>query len=184
MNDDQLLIKKLQKGDEKAFVELYEKYWEKLYYVCYQRILSREETEDIIHELFLDLWNKKDTLEIRSSFAAYIFTALKYKIFRLIDSKSIRKKYMERIGDEEPVSENTTEQLLDFNELYDLIEQRVENLPEKCKLIFKMSRDEYLNAEEISKKLNISSSTVHNQITKAKKFIKNELKKLFLFVLF
>jgi RNA polymerase sigma-70 factor (ECF subfamily) len=183
MNDDQLLIKELCKGNEKAFVELYEKYWEKLYYVCYQRILSKEETEDIIHELFLDLWNKKDSLEIRSTFAAYIFTALKYKIFRLIDSKSIRRKYIGRMGDEEPASENTTEQLLDFNELYDLIEQRIENLPEKCKLIFRMSRDEYLSAEEISKKLNISSNTVQNQITKAKKVIKNQLKKLFFFIL-
>lgn len=184
MSDDQLLLAELRNGSQDAFVKIYEKYWEKLYYVCFQRTLSREETEDIIHELFLDIWNKKESIEIRTTFAAYIYTALKYKIFRLIDSKIVRRKYMEHFGDEEPASSITTEQLLDFNELYDLIEQSVENLPDKCKMIFKMSRDENLSAEEISRELNISSNTVQNQITKAKKIIRKRLKKLFFSLLF
>jgi RNA polymerase sigma-70 factor (family 1) len=181
--DDSRLIDELRNGSSEAFVELYDKYWEKLYYVCYKRIGSQEETEDIIHELFLDLWKRREDLEIKTSFAAYLFTSLKYKIFRLIDSKTVRNKYMERIDGDEPASADSLERELDFNELYDFIEERIENLPERCRLIFRMSRSENLTADEIAASLDISPNTVQNQITKAKKILKNELKKLFLMFL-
>lgn len=184
MDKESYLIKEIKKGSEKAFVELYNIYWKKLYYVCYKRINSQEETEDIIQELFFDLWKKRETLEIKKSVGVYIFTALKYKIFRLIDSKNVRKKYLIHLDDNEPATDETIERDLSFEELYDLIEEKIEKLPDKCKLVFKMSRKENMNAEEISKKLDISKSTVFNQLTKAKKILRLELKKLYSFIFF
>jgi RNA polymerase sigma-70 factor (family 1) len=182
MKDEHELLVELIKGSEKAFVALYDLYWEKLYYTCFQRIRLKEESEDILHELFLDLWNRKDKLEIKSSFAVYIFTALKYKIYRFIDSRNSRSKYVERLGEEEPASHHKLERELEFNELYNLIECKIEELPEKCRLIFRMSRNEQMDAKEISEQLNLSESTVQNQITKAKKILKEELQKYFMFL--
>jgi RNA polymerase sigma-70 factor (family 1) len=182
MNEEELL-KELNRGSEKAFVALYDLYWERLYYTCYQRIRLKEETEDILHELFMDLWNRRQKLEIKSSFAVYIFTALKYKIFRFIDSRNSRSKYVEWLDDEEPVSHHKFDKELEFDELYNLIECKIEELPEKCRLIFRMSRNEQLDAKEISEQLNLSESTVQNQITKAKKILKGELQKYFTFLL-
>ena len=179
--DDSLLIIELRRGSEKAFVALYDKYWERLYYVCYKRIGSQEETEDIIHELFLDLWNRRENLAIKTNFAAYLFTSLKYKIFHFIDSKNVKKKYFEPLDGENTASGDSPERDLDFNELYDFIEEQIENLPGKCRLIFRMSRNENLTAGEISERLNISPNTVQNQITKAKKILKSRLKEFFLF---
>ncbi len=183
MKDEKELLDELRKGNEKAFVSLYDMYWEKLYYSCYQRIRLKEESEDIIHELFLELWNRRSVLEIRTTFSVYIFTALKYKIYRFIDSRNSRGKYVERMGEEEPASLEKAENILEFNELYKLIEYKIEELPEKCRLIFKMSRNEEMNAKEISKQLNLSESTVQNQITKAKKILKDGLKEYFTFLL-
>ena len=184
MKEEQELLDELRKGSEKAFVAFYDLYWDKLYYTCYQRINLKEETEDIIHELFLDLWNRRDKLEIKTTFAVYIFTALKYKIFRFIDSRNSRLKYVERMGEEEPASFEKVDKYLEFDELYKLIETKIEELPERCRLIFKMSRNDQLQAQEISEQLNLSESTVQNQITKAKKILKEELNKYFIFLIF
>ena len=112
MKDEKELLDELRKGNEKAFVSLYDMYWEKLYYSCYQRIRLKEESEDIIHELFLELWNRRSVLEIRTTFSVYIFTALKYKIYRFIDSRNSRGKYVERMGEEEPASLEKAENIL------------------------------------------------------------------------
>ena len=177
--NDQFLLTELKKGNTRAFAALYNAYWERLYYTCYRRIELQEETEDILQELFTDIWNNREKLQIRTSLSVYIFTALKYKIFRFIDAKAVRHKHMQRLGSEEPAAEETIERDLSFDELYSLLEERIEHLPVRCRLVFRMSRDQELTVEEIAKQLNITPSTVHNQITKAKKILKNELKRGF-----
>jgi RNA polymerase sigma-70 factor (ECF subfamily) len=177
--NDQFLLAELKKGNTRAFAALYDAYWERLYYTCYRRIELQEETEDILQELFADIWNNREKLQIRTSLSVYIFTALKYKIFRFIDAKVVRQKHMQRLGNEEPAAEETIERDLSFDELYSLLEERIEHLPVRCRLVFRMSREQELTVEEIAKQLNISPSTVHNQITKAKKILKNELKRGF-----
>lgn len=185
IDNDKNIIRRIKEGSDSAFIELYEKYWDKLYYTCYKRISSKEETEDILQELFVELWNRREKLEIRTTVAAYLFTALKYKIFRLIDSKNVRNKYLVRVENEELLgSDKTTEKKLLFDELYSLIEQNIEKLPKRCKLIFKLSRQENLSASEISEKLNLSQNTVQNQITSAKKILKMELGKVFTLFLY
>ena len=174
--NDQFLLTELKKGNTRAFAAIYDAYWERLYYTCYRRIELQEETEDILQELFTDIWNNREKLQICTSIAVYLFTALKYKIFRFIESKAVRQKHMQRLGSEEPAAEETIERDLSFEELYSLLEERIEHLPVRCRLVFRMSREQELPVEEIAKQLNITPSTVHNQITKAKKILKNELK--------
>ena len=89
---------------------------------------------------------------------------------------------MERMDEVEPASTEKVETNLEFDELYALIETKIDELPEKCRLIFKMSRNDQLQAKEISEQLNLSESTVQNQITKAKKILKEELNKYFIFL--
>lgn len=176
INSDKLLISSLKSGNEKAFVLLYEKYWEKLYFVAYQHTQSVQESEDLIHEVFMDLWKNRKKIQIKKEVSTYIFTALKYKIFRMYDAKAVRRKYAEKIQKMGIVPLNTTERTLSFNELYHLIEQEINKLPERCRIVFQMRRMENLSIEEIAEKLEISPNTVHNQITKASKVLKINLK--------
>lgn len=171
-NNDEVLFLALRKSNKKAFTLLYEKYWEKLYCIAYQHTQSTQESEDLIHEVFIDLWNNRKKIRIKKTVSSYIFTALKYKIFRLYDSKSVRKKYVDRIKQNGSGSLNSTEMELSFNELYDLIEHEIDKLPERCKVIFKMRRFEDCSIDEVAKKLEISTNTVNNQMTKASKILK------------
>ena len=173
---DLYLISAIKKGDKKAFTILYEKYWEKLYFVSYQHTQSVQESEDLIHEVFIDLWKNRRKIQINKAVSTYIFTAIKYKIFRWYDGKTVRKKYAQRFINEIPNPYDTPEKELSFKELYCLIEQEIENLPDRCKLIFKMRRLEEFPIDEIAKKLDISKNTVNNQITKASKILKLNLK--------
>lgn len=185
IDDDKYLIEEIQKGNENAYLKLYKRYWQRLYYTCYSRVRSKEETEDILQELFVEIWKRREKLLIRSSVEAYLFTALKYKIFKFIDTRNKKNNLIVRVENEELFgSKEETEDKLLFDELYSLIERNIEKLPKKCKMIFKLSRRDYLTASEISSKLNISQNTVENQITKAKKTIRLELQKVFTLIFF
>ncbi len=175
MKSDEELVLSLKNDDKKAFATLYNRYWEKLYYAAYKRIRSQEETEDLIHDLFLEIWNNRHKIEIQKSFAAYIFTAIKFKIFRLMDAKSVRAKHAENTIAEKEIFTNNVEDNLLFNELYNLIEEKIEKLPKKCKIVFKLSRKKQFTVKEISKELNISVNTAQNHISKALKFLRLEL---------
>jgi len=175
-NSDEVLFRALKKGNKKAFTLLYEKYWEKLYYIAFQHTQSTQESEDLVHEIFIDLWKNRKKIKINKTVSSYIFTSIKYKIFRLYDSKSVRKKYLKNIKREKVNGLNNTETDLNFNELYNLIESEVDKLPERCKLIFKLRRFEDYSVEEVAQKLGISTNTVNNQMTKASKVLKLNLK--------
>ncbi len=176
LNNDEFLFSALKKGNKNAFTLLYERYWEKLYYVAHQHTQSAQESEDLIHEIFIDLWNNRKKIRIKKTVSSYIFTALKYKIFRLYDYKSVRNKYAERVKQKDNNSLNITEMELSFNELYHLIENEIDKLPERCKVIFKMRRMEEFSVEEVAEKLKISPNTINNQMTKASKILKQNLK--------
>ena len=164
-----MLIDALKNGNPEVFSEIYKKYWEKLYYMAYKRLGSHDEAEDIIHDLFVDLWKNREKLNIQKSFDAYIFTALKFKIFRHIDSKAVRKKYLQNAFAKELPIDYSIEDSLLFDELYEKIEENIEKLPKKCRVVFKLSRYKNYSVNEISKKLNISPNTAQNHINKALK---------------
>ncbi len=183
MKDDSISVEALKKGDPKALSDLYNKYWKKLYYAAYKRLGSQCETEDIIQDLFVDLWKNRERLDIKKSFAAYIFTALKFKIFRFIDAKAVRRKYMVNLNSEEITRDFNVEESVLFNELFELIHENVEKLPKKCRIVFKLSRYKNYTVNEISKKLNISPNTAQNHISKALKQLRLELKNIMLSII-
>lgn len=182
MMDDRSIINALKKDNQEAFSILYHRYWEKLYYVAYGKLGSQEETEDLLHDLFMEIWNNRKKLVIKKSLAAYLFTALKYKIFRLYDSKAVRRRYAERIQSKETPPNNNVEEYISFNELYDRIEQNIEKLPKKCRVVFKLSRFRNQTVDEISEKLKISPHTAQNHINKALKLLRYESRNMITFL--
>jgi len=86
-------IKALRLGDEVAFENIYNVFWESLYAIAYNRLKSKEAVEEILQDLFTDLWDKRKSLEIRTSLVAYLQAALKYKILNYYYSQRLRKTY-------------------------------------------------------------------------------------------
>ena len=165
----------IKENNELAFAVIYDRYWEVLYSIAYRKTGSQQETEDLLHEVFMDIWKNRKRLTVKKSFAAYIATALKYKIFRLIDARAVRRKHAGSVGLKSQLAETTTENQLSFDELYDLIEQSIEKLPYKCRSVFRLSREKNQTVKEIAAHLNISPNTAQNHINNALKNLRVDL---------
>ena len=177
------LMRLLQNGEE-AFLEVYKRYWEKLYVYAYNLLDDKQVCEDVIQDVFVDFWSKKDKVLI-SNLSHYLYQSVKFKIFNVFRNGKIAKKHIERINVIKFV--NSTEESLNFQELENSLHNLLSQLPNRCREIFYASRYENLSHVEISKKYNISNQTVKNQVSKALKHLRDSfdgLSILFFMLLF
>ncbi|MDR6804357.1 RNA polymerase sigma-70 factor (ECF subfamily) [Dyadobacter sp. BE34] len=170
------MLARMQTGDSEAFAALYRKYWRRLFDAAYRRILLREESEEIIQEIFVDLWAKRETLLISVSLEAYLFGALRYSIYNLIRSRKIREAYLEHLLQVPGDQNNYIEDRLHYEELARALESSVQNLPEKLRKVYLLSRKEHLTYKEIAEQEQIPVDTVEKQMGRALKILRENLK--------
>ncbi len=170
------LLFNLKQNNGKAFEEVYERYAGELYPFILSKVKVKEITEEIIQDIFISLWENKDSLEIHTSLKSYLFSAAKYKVLNYIRSEKVYKKYalhfalflVEHY-------QNSGETLLELHDLEAEIEKIISKLPERCRDAFRMSRMEDMDLDEISEKMGISKRTVENYITRSLKLLRQEL---------
>ncbi|MBN3584206.1 sigma-70 family RNA polymerase sigma factor [Algoriphagus aestuarii] len=155
------------------FEQVFKDHWELMYQSAYRKIPDQNVVEDILQEIFIDIWQRRDSLEIKMSIKGYLMTAVKYQVMKHFDS--VEKN---RVVATSELPDLYQEEVMQFDELFEQIEMAMDALPPKSKLIFKMSRIEGYAVEEIAAKLNLSQQTVHNQISKSLKIMRGELKHL------
>lgn len=162
-------------GDRSAFNEIYQRYWFKLYKKAFERIKSRDEAEDMIQDLFIDFWMKRETLIINVSLSAYLFTAIKYKVINYIEANIVRNNYLKSLNNAVMDYDDATNQSLICRDTERWMDLEIQKLPPRVKRVFELSRQENLSIKEIAQKLEVSDQTVKNQIGKALKTIKVHL---------
>lgn len=179
---DEQLIELLKSGDDIAFTVLYDRYWEKLLERAISRLKSTEEAREVVQNAFIRLWNRRERLDIKYSFYTYMAAVLKYEILRkLVERKKMRQMSDDLAANLASISltVSPTEQQLDFKDLQQRLEESIVNLPEKCRLIFKLSREKGLSNKEIAASLNISPKTVEAHISNAIKKLRSSLNLFF-----
>lgn len=163
--DDFVLIDRLHQGDEGALNLIYKKYWQKLFTSAYNILKDKAICEDIIQEIFIKLWTNRDQLEIKVSLIAYLQASTRYEVFRQIRYGSVRESIFDNLIDRlQSPSEYGS---IEHKELVMQIDAIVNTLPVKCKNVYKLSREDHLSHKEIASRLNISTKTVENHLTKA-----------------
>ena len=180
--DERTLTHLLQQGDEEAFELLYNRYWEKLLTVAYHRTGSMETAKELVQDVFTNLWRRRNHLNIKTTFAAYIFSAMKYTILDYIRSQAVKEKYAEAIKKTALGTDNTTIDFIAYRELNSILEKEINKLPEKCRMVFRLSRVEHYSTKEIAEKLQISPKTVENQLTKALKVLRANMQEFTTFL--
>lgn len=172
-------------GDAKVFAILFNHYWAKIYAAAYSYIYNKEICEEIVHDIFLNLWQKKETLDIRN-FDAYILSAARYHVYKALNSSHFKKIYFSTDPAVFPHQNlyNEGEEKMIFEEMESSIDFCIEQLPNRCSEIYKLSRKEFLSNDEIARQLNISKRTVENQITYALHKIRVFLKATAIFLIF
>lgn len=138
--------------------------------------MLREECEEIVQEIFIDLWTKRETLLISVSLEAYLFGALRYSIYNLIRSRKVRKAYFEYLLQLPEATGNPIEDHLHYEELAQALETSVANLPEKLRKVYVLSRKQNLTYKEIAEQENIPVDTVEKQMGRALKILRENLK--------
>lgn len=171
-NYDQVLIERLRGGDESALTELYNKFWQSLFMSSYNVLKDKELCEDIIQDIFMNIWNNREKLEIHISLKGYMYACARYQVFNQF-KKNKDKIHVEFFDDlDKRFQHSTPETQLMHDELVQQINSIVESLPLKCQLVYKLSREEQLSHKEIAERLDISTKTVENHITKALQVIR------------
>lgn len=169
--DDQLVFS-LKQGEEAAFTEIYTRYSAKLLAIAFNYCWSPNLAEEIVQEIFMRLWERRKSLEIKS-LNAYLATAVRFSVFKQIYAHKKR----EELAKENYKIETT---VIEEDKIYakfldEYIQGIVDTLPEKCRLVFRYSRDMHLTNKEIAEEMNISEKTVESHMTKALKTIRKNL---------
>ena len=165
---DKEIIKLLPENGDRALKLLFDKYYTYLCIGLYRIIPDRNLAEDLAQDVFLDIWRKRSTLHIKTSLKAYLRTAARNKALNYIRDRKIRWENEE----EQPELESnfvSAPQKMEAAELQDLIDKSIDELPERCRLVFTLSRFEDMTYQQIADELGISIKTVENQISKALK---------------
>lgn len=169
------LVTLIRQSDREAFNEIYERYWLKLYKVAFEKIKSSDEAEDLVQDLFVSIWMKRETLVIQISLNAYLFAAIKYRIINHISANIVKRDYLHSLNKAIMDYDNATSDSLTFKDTEQWINFGINKLSPKVREVFNLSRQENLSIKEIATKLDVSDQTVKNQISKALKVLRVHL---------
>ena len=175
------LVRKLKKDNRKAFELIFDKYKEKLYFFALGYLNNVTETEEIIQTVFISLWEHRHSVNETLSLKNYLYKSTVNTIYNHFKHKAIRQKYLDYSLVYEMKEDNYTQESINHNDLKKLVDTLIERLPSGQQKIFKMSRWEGLSHIEIANRLGLSVRSVENQVYRAMRFIKENLKEEFYF---
>lgn len=181
LTDFRALLERIVAGDERAFSILYDLFSADLTKHILSKVSDAQVAEDILHDLFLSLWrNRQNMLEIES-LPAYLYSSCRYLILAHYRSE-LKRANSKEIEDLDILDETVPlEERLHYRYIIDIVSNEIENLPEKCREVFKLSRSEFVSNKEIAQRLAISESTVEKHINKAIRRLRDVTKKFLLF---
>jgi RNA polymerase sigma-70 factor (family 1) len=167
------LTELISHSDHNAYNEIYRRYWKKLLMIAWNHSKDNSISKDIVQDVFVNLWERSKEVKI-NNLGAFLITSVKFQVFKYYQKEQRRLRLA--LNNYEYTDVVLDEQKLDAKFLQDFINNIVEEMPEKCKLIFRYSRTEGLKNFEIAKKINITEKGVENTLTRALKILRLELK--------
>lgn len=178
---DNELIALLVAGDEEAFVSIYRRHWRKLYNAAYKRLNDEDQCEDLVQNVFMDLWERRQSLLI-TNLEAYLMTAVRFQVIK-ISTRGRRKSHFVDLLETTLTSSFLTDFPLIEHELSELLERWMAALPEKRRKIFVMHFMDGIESDHIAQLLELSQKTVQNQLSVASGALRSQILRHFLFIL-
>ncbi|MFD1141074.1 RNA polymerase sigma-70 factor [Larkinella insperata] len=170
------LPNRLNNVDAETFKSIYLTYFDDLFEVAKRRLQSEEAAAEIVQDIFVELWERREKLNIEH-LDRYLFTAVKYKVINYIRDSLIRKEsWNPAVEDLVIYFDDRAENKLAFEELQKAVEQVLEQVPAKTREIFRLNRLENKTVKEISASLHIPERTVEYHITQSLRTLRLHLK--------
>ncbi len=177
--NDRQLIQLLKQDDDAAFTELYDRYWKKLFYMGSSKLHDLPVAEELVQDIFCDLWERRATLDIRGAFSKYLSVALVYKIINVQARQKRAAHYRKYIREHDCHYSSCTEERLSFEELKHRLEKLVNDLPGKARLAFRLNKEYGLSQKEVAAQLNITEKAVERSVARAVRSLAGGLRHLF-----
>ena len=172
---DRELVGFLMDGSQEAFGELYARYQKQLLHYCKQYMRNEADTEDIVHDIFLQLWEKRHSLSDISSFSGYIQTMARNYILKKFRHFDVHSRFARNVLMNETDSTNETEDTIINNDYAKLLDELIEELPQKQKHVFRLSHIEGYTYKEISEMLQMPVGNVRRYASFALEKINDRL---------
>jgi len=182
LHTEKELVKKLKDGDSFAFEVLFYKYRNKVKGFAIKLVPAQIDPEEVVQEVFVKLWLKKEAINPEKDFQSYLFSIAKHLILDHLKSAVNRKLYFvgEHLQQDLLVEEGLEAPLTE--DMEEKLQKLINEIPEKRRAIFRMSRFEGLSYKQIAERLNISENTVDSQIRNALAFLRKEFRKMALLI--
>jgi RNA polymerase sigma-70 factor (ECF subfamily) len=175
-------IEKFRNGNQSVFKELYDRYFDSLFLFGQKYITNSEAVEDLVQDSFIKLWEKRSLFFHEAAIKAFLYKTVRNACLNFIDHQKVERNF-EKKSNQEVLSEDYFLKNVIEEEVYRIISETVDKLPESARQIYLLSLKGLKNAE-IAEDLNISINTVKTQKQRASKFLKENLKDLFILLLF
>ncbi len=172
---DNDLLDLLREGNDEAFTEIFKRYWKPVLTVAANKTGDLDEAEDIVQDLFISLWKRRRDLQLTSSLGSYLAVSVKYKVLKVL---AVRNKVLplEAGGqDAALLSAPGTESAIEMEQLTCQLSEIVESLPEKCKIVYRLSRESGFSHRQIAQQMDISEKTVEAHISRALRAIRHAI---------
>jgi len=171
---DQELVTLLKQGDRNAFTEIFNRYNKLLYNHVYNKLRDEEGSRDLVQDVFVILWEKRDILQ-NINLAGYLFTMSKNRVLNLVSHHKIASDYASSIQSYVQQYTEMADALIREKQLTAIIEAEINALPPRMRAVFILSRHEHLSNKEIAQQLNLSEHTVADQIKKSLKTLRYKI---------
>lgn len=169
------VIRRIKNGDEQAFEWLFREYYEKLCQWAYHYLRDLDSSEEIVQDLYYNLWRNRSSLEFHVSVKSYLYKAISNNCKMLIRNKGRHSAIEADLAAQNKGSVTEPEELMEVKEIREVVNRTLNELPDKPAQIFRMSRYEGLKYREIAERLSISIKTVEANMGKALKIFRKNL---------
>ena len=166
------LVDLLKKDDESAFRIIYERYWDRLYTIAVNRLKDSADAEEVVQDIFYNLWRKRKTLHIEKAFDNYFAVAVKFEAIKRLAKQAKADAYEKELAAALSNIDESTLHNIDYNELQKQFQLTVNQLPEKCRAVYKLQHEHGYTHQQIADELNISPKTVEAHLYKARKTLR------------
>jgi RNA polymerase sigma-70 factor (ECF subfamily) len=172
---DEELMREIKADNMFAFDLIYKKYSKKIYKFGYSLLKSHEETENLVQDVFLNLWENRHKVEKDSSIKSYIFAITYNSAISILRKKAMESKFVEYLKSLQIIYEKPVNMELEYTELTNKINEIVYALPQRQKEVYLLHKVEALKYSEIAVLLDISVNTIENHMSRALKTIRKKL---------
>jgi len=172
---DAALLEAVALDNWRAFAEIYERYWYRVFALAYRKLKSRETAEELVQELFAALWHKRAQQPI-AQLESYLLVAINHRVLTYIRAHRVRVHYADYCRSLSTETTHETEETLAAADLSTAFLRGVELLPEKSREVFRLSRLEHQSVEEIAARLEVTPKAVEYHLTKSLKQLRTYLR--------